>query len=98
MRSTARCAGLMATMCRACALVLAATALHTMVTPLFDAVGVSLFGISSALAQTSQTISFGALANKTYGAAPFTVTATASSGLTVSFASLTMPVCTVGGT
>jgi hypothetical protein len=51
----------------------------------------------SAVAQTSQTITFGALANKTYGAAPFTVSATASSGLTVSFASLTTPVCTVSG-
>jgi len=52
----------------------------------------------SAIAQTSQTITFGALANKTYGAAPFTVSATASSGLTVSFASLTTSVCTLSGT
>ncbi len=48
--------------------------------------------------QASQTLSFGALSNKTYGAAPFTVSAGASSGLTVSFASLTTPVCTVSGT
>lgn len=52
----------------------------------------------SAIAQTSQTITFGALANKTYGAAPVIVSAIASSGLTVSFASLTTPVCTVSGT
>jgi uncharacterized protein (TIGR03437 family) len=42
-----------------------------------------------------QTIVFGAIANKVYGAAPFAVSATASSGLPVSFASLTLPVCTV---
>jgi len=34
----------------------------------------------------NQTISFGPLANKTFGAAPFAVSATASSGLPVSFA------------
>src|SRR5206468_1247954 len=43
-------------------------------------------------------ITFGALAGKTYGAAPFTVSATASSGLPVSFASLTTTICTVRGT
>jgi hypothetical protein len=47
--------------------------------------------------QASQTISFGALSKKTVGAAPFTVGATASSGLAVSFASTTTPVCTVSG-
>ena len=45
----------------------------------------------------SQTITFGALANKTFGSAPFNVTATASSGLAVSFVSTTLPVCTVSG-
>jgi len=35
---------------------------------------------------TNQTITFGALANKTYGALDFSVSATASSGLAVSFA------------
>ena len=44
-----------------------------------------------------QTITFGALPNQTFGAAPFTVGATASSGLAVSFASATTPVCTVSG-
>jgi len=97
-RSIVRWARLMATTCRACALIVAATALHAMVTPLLDAVGVPFLRVSSALAQTSQTITFGALANKTYGVAPFTVSATASSGLTVSFTSLTTPVCTVSGT
>ena len=45
----------------------------------------------------SQTITFGALSNVTYGVSPFTVTATASSGLAVSFASTTTSVCTVAG-
>jgi uncharacterized protein (TIGR03437 family) len=44
-----------------------------------------------------QTISFGALANQVVGAAPFQIAATASSGLPVSFASLTTYVCTVSG-
>ncbi len=43
----------------------------------------------------SQTITFGALANKTYGDANFTVSATASSGLAVSFAA--SGTCTVAG-
>ncbi|MGA2736652.1 MAG: SBBP repeat-containing protein [Bryobacteraceae bacterium] len=49
-------------------------------------------------AAISQTITFPALSNQVLGAAPFTVNATASSGLPVSFASLTAPVCTVSGT
>jgi hypothetical protein len=47
--------------------------------------------------QKSQTITFGALSNQVFGAAPFTVSATASSGLAVSFASTTTAVCTVSG-
>jgi outer membrane protein assembly factor BamB len=47
--------------------------------------------------QRSQTITFGALSNRTLGAAPFKVDATASSGLAVSFASTTAAVCTVSG-
>ena len=47
--------------------------------------------------QAAQTIAFGALSNATVGAAPFTITATASSGLSVSFASTTLSVCTVSG-
>jgi alpha-tubulin suppressor-like RCC1 family protein len=42
-----------------------------------------------------QSITFGPLANRLYGAAPFTVSASATSGLPVSFASLTPAVCTV---
>ncbi len=46
---------------------------------------------------TSQTITFNTLPDKVEGSAPFTVSATASSGLTVSFASTTTSVCTVSG-
>jgi uncharacterized repeat protein (TIGR01451 family) len=48
--------------------------------------------------QCGQTISFAALSNQPYGTAPFTVSATASSGLAVSFNSqTTLSVCTVSG-
>jgi hypothetical protein len=46
----------------------------------------------------SQTITFGALSNQTYGTAPFTISATASSGLTVSLSSTTLGVCSLSGT
>jgi hypothetical protein len=46
--------------------------------------------------RTDQTISFGPLANHTYGDAPFTVSATASSGLPVSFTILSGP-ATISG-
>ena len=45
-----------------------------------------------------QTISFNALADKLIGAAPFAVSADATSTLTVGFSSLTPSVCTVTGT
>ena len=45
----------------------------------------------------TQTITFNPLGNVTFGVAPFSISATASSGLTVSFASTTTPVCTVSG-
>jgi hypothetical protein len=48
--------------------------------------------------QASQTINLSALPSLTYGVAPFTVTATATSGLTVTFASTTPSICTVSGT
>src|ERR1039458_4712566 len=47
--------------------------------------------------KASQTITFGPLANQPFGAAPFMVGATASSGLTVSFSSTTKTICTVSG-
>ena len=46
----------------------------------------------------AQTITFGALTNKTYGDAPFTVSATASSGLTVSFSIVWGPATLAGNT
>jgi hypothetical protein len=48
--------------------------------------------------QESQTITFGPLSSQAYGTTPFTVSATASSGLTVRFNSETTRVCTVSGT
>jgi len=45
-----------------------------------------------------QTLTFGAFSNQVFGTAPFTVSATASSGLPVSFNSQTTSVCTVSGT
>jgi hypothetical protein len=47
--------------------------------------------------QGSQTITFGALPNQAFGAAPFTVSATASSGLAVGFGAITPTVCMVSG-
>ena len=46
---------------------------------------------------TPQTITFDPVANVTYGASPVTLSATASSGLSVSFSSETASVCTVAG-
>jgi len=45
----------------------------------------------------SQTIIFSPLSGVTYGVAPFTIAATASSGLAVSFTSTTTTVCTISG-
>jgi hypothetical protein len=45
----------------------------------------------------SQTINFGALSNKTYGDAPFILTATATSELTVTYSSSNTAVATVSG-
>ena len=53
---------------------------------------------SFAVTSTTQTITFGPLTGKTYGSAPFAVSATATSGLPVSFnSSTTLSVCTVSG-
>jgi hypothetical protein len=49
------------------------------------------------VAKANQTISFGALANRPLGSPPFTVNASATSGLAVTFASTTPAVCTVNG-
>jgi uncharacterized protein (TIGR03437 family) len=46
---------------------------------------------------TKQTITFGTLSSVTVGVPPFALSATASSGLAVTFASTTVSVCTVSG-
>jgi uncharacterized protein (TIGR03437 family) len=51
---------------------------------------------SFAVTQASQTITFAVLSNKAFGSAPFTISATASSGLAVTFAS-NSDVCTISG-
>jgi hypothetical protein len=48
-------------------------------------------------AKQNQTITFNALPNKRLGDPPFSIAATASSGLNVSFASTTLAICTVAG-
>jgi YVTN family beta-propeller protein len=53
--------------------------------------------VSEIAIRQAQTITFGPLPNKTYGDGPFTVSASASSGLPVSFASDTPGACTVAG-
>jgi RHS repeat-associated protein len=50
------------------------------------------------IAGQSQAITFNALTDRTFGAAPFTVSATSTSQLSVSFSSLSPAVCTTGGT
>jgi uncharacterized repeat protein (TIGR01451 family) len=50
------------------------------------------------VAKGDQTITFNPLANKTYGDSPFTVSATASSGLPVSFSLVSGPVSVSGNT
>jgi len=49
------------------------------------------------MVQTNNTVTFAPLSNVVLGVAPFTITATASSGLQVSFTSNTPAVCTVLG-
>lgn len=50
------------------------------------------------ISKANQTIDFPALPNRTIGSAPFNISATASSGLPVTFASITPVICTVNGT
>lgn len=53
--------------------------------------------IQFTVAKGSQSISFGALANKSFGAPDFAVSASAGSGLAIGFASQTPGVCSVSG-
>jgi hypothetical protein len=50
---------------------------------------------TTTLAPTAQTITFGSLTDRVYGATSFMVSATATSNLTVTFSSLTTSVCTI---
>ncbi len=54
-------------------------------------------GLSANITKANQIITFNALAAKTYGNAPFVLTATSSSGLTVSYMSSIPSVATVSG-
>ena len=47
--------------------------------------------------KTAQTITFGSLSDKTFGASDFSISATATSSLPITFASQTTGVCTVSG-
>jgi hypothetical protein len=62
--------------------------------PLSDCSNVLTFTVTP---KQNQTITFAALPNRTLGDPPFTVSATASSALTVVFASTTPAICTVNG-
>jgi len=55
-------------------------------------------GHAFAVTTAAQTITFPNPGTQTYGGLPFTLSATASSGLPVSYASTTSPVCTVSAT
>jgi len=69
----------------------AGNATYAPATPVTQSFVVSLF------TGTAQTITFGPLSNVPLGTKPFAITATASSGLAVSFTSATTGVCTVSG-
>ena len=49
------------------------------------------------MTQGSQTITFGTQSGQSFGTAPFSISATATSGLTVTFASNSTGICTVSG-
>ncbi len=55
-------------------------------------------GLPQVVNPAAQTITFDALADKTFGDSAFAISAIASSGLAVSFSTSTMAVCTVSGT
>jgi hypothetical protein len=74
----------------------------TTIYPVVSGTGQSNFQItkvngSYTINKATQTIVFGALANRTFGDPDFLVSATASSGLTVAFSSQTTGTCTVAG-
>src|SRR5439155_8561570 len=74
----------------------------TTIYPVVSGTGQSNFQItkvngSYTINKATQTIDFGALADRTYGDADFAMSATASAGLAVSFSSQTTAKCTVSG-
>jgi hypothetical protein len=81
--------------------VLTAGTANVTVDDLTDAIPASapaVFTITSAVVVGNQTITFAQPANVKQNTSPVTLSATASSGLTVSFSSGTPTVCTVSGT
>ena len=58
---------------------------------------IGAYEYGSVFVRQNQTITFNALLDKTLGDSPFTLSATALSGLSVSFSSSTPAVCTVSG-
>jgi uncharacterized protein (TIGR03437 family) len=64
-----------------------------------EGIGLDVIGydLRSSGTGVAQTIAFGALSNVIFPAAPFTIGATASSGLPVTFTATTTSVCTVSG-
>ena len=64
----------------------------------FSATGLaSVTSSSFTVALTSQTVTFGALTGKTFGAAPFGISASTTSSLVIAFSSTTPAVCSVTG-
>nr|MCB0041909.1 Ig-like domain repeat protein [Caldilinea sp.] len=63
-----------------------------------NVLGSTSSGVVQTVNMANQTITFGELGDKQYGADAFPVTATASSGLTAVFTTTTTSVCTVSGT
>src|SRR5690606_30743635 len=53
--------------------------------------------VADAMPQATQTITFGALADRIYGDAPFALTATASSGLSISYSSSDNNIASISG-
>jgi len=58
----------------------------------------SPFTLTASITEADQAITFGSLMDKTYGDADFSLSGSADSGLTVTFISDTLTICTVSGT
>jgi hypothetical protein len=64
-------------------------------TTMMVAVQQAITAYKTVLAPASSAISFGAIGNVTFGVSPFPISATATSGLPVTFTSMTPQICTV---